>query len=52
MEDLRIKAREGGGAKVLEKWKSKGKGKLGVRERCVLGSRASCWPLIPVSTPC
>lgn len=52
MEDLRVKAREGGGVKVLEKWKSKGKGKLGVRERCVLGSRASCWQLIPVLTPC
>ena len=27
MEELRVKAREGGGSKVLEKWKSKGKGK-------------------------
>lgn len=39
MEDLRVQAREGGGAKVLEKWKSKGKGKLGVRERCVVSQR-------------
>lgn len=30
---LREKAREGGGKQVLEKWKSRGKGKLGVRER-------------------
>lgn len=30
---LRSKAREGGGAKTLEKWKSRGTGKLGARER-------------------
>ena len=33
MEGLRAKAREGGGKAVLERWKSKGKDKLGVRER-------------------
>lgn len=32
-EGLRAKAREGGGAKTLEKWKSRGVGKLGARER-------------------
>jgi 3-methylcrotonyl-CoA carboxylase beta subunit len=32
-QGLRDKAREGGGKAVLEKWKSRGKGKLGVRER-------------------
>jgi hypothetical protein len=35
IEELRNISREGGGANVLEKWKSKGKGKLGVRERWV-----------------
>lgn len=33
---LRDKARQGGGKEVLEKWRNRGKGKLGVRERCVL----------------
>ena len=35
VQDLRTKAREGGGAQVLEKWKSRGKGKMGARERYV-----------------
>jgi 3-methylcrotonyl-CoA carboxylase beta subunit len=30
---LRAKAREGGGKAVLERWKARGKGKLGARER-------------------
>ncbi|ORY27491.1 carboxyl transferase domain-domain-containing protein [Naematelia encephala] len=30
---LRIKAKEGGGKEVLERWKARGKGKMGVRER-------------------
>lgn len=34
--DLRAKASEGGGPAVLERWKARGKGKLGARERCVL----------------
>lgn len=33
LNELRAKAREGGGKKSLEKWKSKGTGKLGARER-------------------
>ena len=33
VDELREKAREGGGKSVLEKWRSRGKGKLGVRER-------------------
>ncbi|BEI82775.1 hypothetical protein CcaverHIS002_0306430 [Cutaneotrichosporon cavernicola] len=33
MNELRAKAREGGGKKSLDKWKSKGTGKLGARER-------------------
>ena len=33
LRTLRGKAREGGGLGALEKWKSRGKGKLGVRER-------------------
>ncbi|GFZ42762.1 hypothetical protein JCM24511_00480 [Saitozyma sp. JCM 24511] len=33
LDALRAKAREGGGAKVLERWKSRGKGKLSARER-------------------
>lgn len=33
LNELRAKAREGGGKKSLEKWKSKGVGKLGARER-------------------
>lgn len=32
-EGLRAKAREGGGKKTLDKWKSRGTGKLGARER-------------------
>ncbi|ODO06164.1 acetyl/propionyl CoA carboxylase [Cryptococcus wingfieldii CBS 7118] len=32
-EDLRARAREGGGKEVLERWKKRGKGKLSVRER-------------------
>jgi len=35
MDELRTKAREGGGKEVLERWKSRGKGKMGARERCV-----------------
>jgi hypothetical protein len=35
MNALQAKAREGGGAAVLEKWKSRGKGKLSARERYV-----------------
>lgn len=35
LEELRAKAREGGGAKTLERWRAKGKGKLSTRERCV-----------------
>jgi 3-methylcrotonyl-CoA carboxylase beta subunit len=35
MDALRAKAREGGGAAVLERWKARGKGKMGARERCV-----------------
>lgn len=33
---LRSRAKEGGGAAVLEKWKARGKGKMGVRERSEL----------------
>jgi 3-methylcrotonyl-CoA carboxylase beta subunit len=33
LSSLRAKAREGGGAAVLERWKARGKGKLGARER-------------------
>lgn len=33
LNELRAKAREGGGKKTLEKWKSRGVGKLGARER-------------------
>lgn len=33
LNKLRAEAREGGGKKTLEKWKSKGVGKLGARER-------------------
>jgi len=32
-EELRAKASEGGGKEVLEKWRKRGTGKLGVRER-------------------
>jgi len=32
-EELRARASEGGGKEVLEKWKKRGNGKLGVRER-------------------
>jgi hypothetical protein len=32
-EELRRVAREGGGAKSVERWKSKGKDKLTARER-------------------
>ncbi len=34
-EALRAQAREGGGKEVLDRWKSRGKGKMGVRERFV-----------------
>jgi 3-methylcrotonyl-CoA carboxylase beta subunit len=33
LSKLRTKAREGGGPAVLERWKARGKGKLGARER-------------------
>lgn len=33
LNSLRAKAREGGGKATLEKWKSRGQGKLGARER-------------------
>jgi 3-methylcrotonyl-CoA carboxylase beta subunit len=33
VNELRAKAREGGGKAVLERWKARGKGKLGARER-------------------
>jgi 3-methylcrotonyl-CoA carboxylase beta subunit len=33
LSSLRAKAREGGGPAVLERWKARGKGKLGARER-------------------
>jgi len=33
LSDLRTKASEGGGPAVLERWKARGKGKLGARER-------------------
>jgi 3-methylcrotonyl-CoA carboxylase beta subunit len=35
VRSIRDKAREGGGKAALEKWKSRGEGKLGVRERSV-----------------
>lgn len=34
-ETLRAQAKEGGGQKVLDRWKAKGTGKLSVRERSV-----------------
>jgi 3-methylcrotonyl-CoA carboxylase beta subunit len=35
MDELRAKARQGGGKAVLDRWKARGKGKLGARERSV-----------------
>ena len=34
-EELRMKASEGGGKEALEKWRKRGNGKLGARERYV-----------------
>lgn len=36
LRQLRTKASEGGGKDVLEKWRKRGNGKLGARERFVL----------------
>jgi 3-methylcrotonyl-CoA carboxylase beta subunit len=33
LNKLRAKAREGGGKATLEKWRARGQGKLGARER-------------------
>lgn len=33
LDQLRTKAREGGGKAVLDKWRARGKGKLSARER-------------------
>jgi 3-methylcrotonyl-CoA carboxylase beta subunit len=33
MDELRSKAREGGGKAVVERWKARGKGKMTARER-------------------
>lgn len=35
LREIRKTAKAGGGKAVLERWKSRGEGKLGVRERCV-----------------